>query len=70
MAIPHASPGMPSDLWPAEESQSEAESAALVKGERFEAIRMVIAKEYKVRHNHQVEGTITVDCLEGGPSSL
>ena len=42
MAIPHAYPGMPVDLQPDGESLSKARSAAPVKDERFEAIRMVI----------------------------
>jgi len=44
MAIPHAHPGMPVDLRPAEESLSEARTTALVKNNAFEAIRMVIPK--------------------------
>jgi len=65
MAIPHAHPGMPVDLRPAEESLSEARTTALVKNNAFEAIRMVIPKGHEVCHDHQVEGTITVHCLEG-----
>jgi quercetin dioxygenase-like cupin family protein len=64
MAIPHASPGMPVDLRPAEESLSEAKSAALVKEARFEAIRMVIPKGHEISR-HQVEGAITIYCLDG-----
>jgi quercetin dioxygenase-like cupin family protein len=64
MAIPHASPGMPVDLRPAEESFSEAKSAALVKEARFEAIRMVIPKGHEISR-HQVEGAITIYCVDG-----
>ena len=65
MAIPHAYPGMPVDLRPAQESLSEARTTALVKNDTFEAIRLVLPKGHEVCHNHQVEGAITVHCLEG-----
>lgn len=64
MAIPHAYPGMPVDLRPVEESLSEAGSVALVKEEGFEVIRMVIPRG-KAIPRHQVEGAITVHCLDG-----
>ena len=31
----------------------------------FEAIRLVAPKGHEICHNHQVEGMITVHCLEG-----
>lgn len=65
MAIPHASPGMPVDLRPPGEVVSEARTNALVKNEAFEAIRVAVPKGHEVCHNHQVEGPITVQCLEG-----
>jgi len=68
MAIPHAYPGMPVDLRPPEESFSEARTIALVKNNSLEAIRMVLPKGQEVCHNHQVEGAITVHCLEGRAS--
>ena len=64
MAIPHAYPGMPVDLRPDGESLSEAKSAALVKEVMFEAIRMVIPKGHEMSR-HQVEGAITIYCLDG-----
>lgn len=64
MAIPHAAPGMPVDLLEDGESRSEAKSTALVKGEAFEAIRLVIPKGREISR-HQVEGPITIQCLEG-----
>jgi len=36
-----------------------------VKNDTFEAIRLVLPKGHEVCHNHQVEGAITVHCLEG-----
>lgn len=65
MAIPHAYPGMPVDLRSAEESLSEARTTALVKNDSFEAIRLVLPKGHEVCHDHEVEGPITVHCLEG-----
>ena len=65
MAIPHAFPGMSVDLWPAGEVLSEAKTIALVKTEAFEAIRMVVPTGHEVCHNHQVDGPITIQCLEG-----
>jgi quercetin dioxygenase-like cupin family protein len=55
---------MPVDLRPAGESPSEARSAALVKESSFEAIRMVIPKGHEIAR-HQVEGAITIQCLDG-----
>ncbi len=90
MAIPHAYPGMPVDLFAAggaqfEEVQcpvcgdpdatvdyhatgegpTEARTTALVKNNWFEAIRLVLPKGHEVCHDHQVEGPITVHCLQG-----
>jgi quercetin dioxygenase-like cupin family protein len=65
MAIPHASPGLPVDLWPSGEVLSEAKTNALVKNEAFEAIRIAIPKGHEVCRNRQVDGPITVHCLEG-----
>ena len=64
MAIPHAAPGVPVDLRP-EQRLSQAQSSALVKTDAFEAIRMAIPAGHEVCKNHQVEGPITVHCLEG-----
>jgi quercetin dioxygenase-like cupin family protein len=64
MAIPHAYPGMPVDLQPDGESLSKARSAALVKNERFEAIRMVIPKGHEMSR-YQVDGAITIYCIDG-----
>lgn len=65
MAIPHAAAGVPVDLQPAGEDLSKAQTHALVKNNAFEAIRLVIPHGHEVCHNHQVEGTITVQCLKG-----
>jgi quercetin dioxygenase-like cupin family protein len=65
MAIPHATPGMPVDLRSQGESLSQARTNALVKNDSFEAIRLVIPRGHEVCHNHQVEGMLTLHCLEG-----
>lgn len=65
MAIPHAYPGMPVDLGSRGEALSEARTTALVKNDTFEAIRLVIPEGHEDCHNHEVEGMITVHCLEG-----
>jgi quercetin dioxygenase-like cupin family protein len=64
MAIPHAYPGMPVDLLADGEAQTSPRSTALVKNETFEAIRLVIPKGQELSR-HQVDGPITVQCLEG-----
>jgi quercetin dioxygenase-like cupin family protein len=65
MAIPHAFQGMPVDLRPADDWLSEPRTTALVKNNSFEAIRLVLPKGHEVCHNHEVEGPITIHCLEG-----
>ncbi len=65
MAISHAAAGMPTDLRPHDEPLSKAQSHALVKNDEFEAICMVVPKDFEVCHDHQVPGPITVQCLEG-----
>ncbi len=65
MSIPHAAPGIPVDLRTQNEALSEAKTYALVKCEAFEAIRMVVPKNHEVCHGHEMDGPITVQCLEG-----
>ncbi len=65
MAIPHAYPGMPVDLRPQGEALSETRTTALVKNDTFEAIRLVAPKGHELCHDHQVEGMLTLHCLEG-----
>jgi quercetin dioxygenase-like cupin family protein len=60
----HAYPGVPFNLRPEGSSLSEAKTFPLVKEETFEAIRMVIRKDHEVA-GHQVEGAITIYCLDG-----
>lgn len=60
----HAYPGMPVDLRPEGVSLSTAKTFPLVKETMFEAIRMVIHKGHELA-GHQVEGPITIYCLDG-----
>ena len=64
MAIPHAAPGMSVNLLEDGESRAETRTNALVKNQAFEAIRLVIPKGRELSR-HQVEGPITIQCLEG-----
>ena len=65
MAILHASPGMPVDLRPLGVALAKTETTALVKNDAFEAVRLVLRKGKEVCHDHEVEGTITLYCIEG-----
>jgi quercetin dioxygenase-like cupin family protein len=60
----HAYPGMPVDLRPEGASLSTAKTFPLVKETMFEAIRMVLHKNREMA-GHQVEGPITIYCLDG-----
>ncbi len=60
----HAYPGRPFDLRPEGGSLAEANTFPLVKEETFEAIRMVVRKGHEIP-DHQVEGAITIYCLDG-----
>ena len=65
MAIPHADPGVPVDLRPLGEALARTETTALVKNDAFEAIRVVLREGKEVCHDHEVEGMITLYCIEG-----
>jgi quercetin dioxygenase-like cupin family protein len=65
MAIPHAYFGMPVDLRPLGDALATTETTALVKNNAFEAIRLVLPKGREVCHDHEVEGMITLYCIEG-----
>jgi quercetin dioxygenase-like cupin family protein len=65
MAIPHAAPGVPINLYSPEEPLSAAQTSALVKINEFEAIRLIVPRGHEVCRNHKVVGPITVQCLQG-----
>src|SRR6476620_6013519 len=60
----HAYPGRPIDLRPEGALLATATTFPLVKGDAFEAIRMVLRKDHEMA-GHQVEGPITIYCLDG-----
>ena len=60
MAIEHAVPGKVIDLT----TFGETKSTALVKEEKFEAIRLYLDPGKKIPP-HRVDGPITVHCLSG-----
>lgn len=64
MALRHAQPGEVVDLRPFGERISEARTAAIVKANGFEAVRLVLAAGSEIAP-HRVPGEITLHCLEG-----
>ena len=71
MALKHAPPGEIMDLSPLGPHLSSATTSALVKSDRFEAVRLIVRAGATIP-SHQVPGYITLHCLEGrvtlGPS--
>lgn len=64
MALPHVEAGEIANLAPLGEGLREAATHALVKTDRFEAIRLVVPAG-AIIPEHAVEGPITLHCLEG-----
>lgn len=64
MALRRAAAGEIVDLQPLGSRLKEARTTALVKAERFEAIRLVVRAGTEI-DRHQVPGPITLHCLEG-----
>jgi quercetin dioxygenase-like cupin family protein len=64
MAIPHAQPGEVIDVRPFGPALPGARTAALVKSESLEILRLVIPRG-KEMPTHSTRGEITVQCLEG-----
>lgn len=64
MALPHAKPGEVIDLSPLCEELSTSRTAAIVKANRFEAIRLIVRAGVEIPP-HRVPGDITLHCLEG-----
>ena len=71
MALPHAKPGEVVALRPLGPALAAAGTAALVKSDRFEAVRLIVRAGSTIP-SHQVPGYLTLHCLEGrvalGPS--
>ena len=64
MALRHAKPGQVVDLRPLGGGLAEARTSAIVKADRFEAIRLVVRAGQEIP-SHRVSGNITLHCLEG-----
>lgn len=64
MALHHAEPGEIVDLQPLGSKIKEAKSAALIKSEHFETIRLIVRAGEEMPP-HEVPGSITLHCLEG-----
>jgi quercetin dioxygenase-like cupin family protein len=64
MAIPHAQPGEVIDVRPLGSALATAKTSTLLKTEKVEIIRLVMATG-KALAEHKARGEITVHCLEG-----
>ena len=64
MALHHAKPGEVVNLAPMGPRLREGKSAAIIKGDHFETIRLIVHAGTQIPQ-HQVAGEITLHCLEG-----
>lgn len=64
MALQHAKPGEIVDLAPIGTGLGEVKTAAIIKAEHFEAIRLIVRAGTEIPQ-HSVSGEITLHCLEG-----
>lgn len=64
MELEHAKPGEVVDLRPLGDDLASARTSALVKLDRFEAMRLVVRAGTTIP-SHEVPGYITLHCLEG-----
>ena len=64
MALNHAKPGEVVDLRPLGSELKETKTAAIIKTEQFEAIRLVVQAGAEIP-SHEVAGKMTLHCLEG-----
>lgn len=64
MALHHVGPGEVADLRPLGSALRATKTAALIKSEHFEAIRLIVPAGREIPW-HQVAGNITLHCLEG-----
>jgi len=64
MALHHAKPGEIVDLRPIGPGLRDAGTAAIVKGDHFEAIRLIVHAGAEIPR-HKVSGEITLHCIEG-----
>lgn len=64
MALKHAKAGQVVDLRPLAEKLKDAKTVAIIKADRFEAIRLVVLAGKEIP-SHEVSGNITLHCVEG-----
>lgn len=64
MALNHAKPGEIVDLKPIGPGLGEVRTAAIIKADHFEAIRLIVHAGDEIPQ-HKVSGEITLHCLEG-----
>lgn len=64
MALRHAQPGEIVDLGPMGPRLREARTAAIIKADHFEVIRLIVPAGTEIPQ-HKVSGEITLHCLEG-----
>lgn len=64
MALHHAKAGEVVDLRPLADKLKNAKTAAIIKTQSFEAIRLVVPAGREIP-SHDVSGNITLHCLEG-----
>ena len=64
MALHHANSGEVVDLSPLGEDLPHSRTAALVKADSFEAVRLLL-KAGEALRSHKVAGKFTLHCLEG-----
>lgn len=64
MSLPHAAPGELISLQPLGDKLPESVSTALLKSNRLEVMRLVLAAGKSIPE-HKVLGELTMQCLEG-----
>lgn len=64
MALHHAKAGEVVDLRPLADNLKNTKTAAIIKTQSFEAIRLVVPAGREIP-SHEVSGNITLHCLEG-----
>jgi quercetin dioxygenase-like cupin family protein len=64
VALQHARPREVVDLRPLGDKLKDAKTAAIIKSEHFEAVRLVVLAKAEIPP-HKVSGNIMLHCLEG-----
>lgn len=64
MALQHAKPGEVVDLRPLGDKLKDVKTAAIVKSDGFEAVRLVVLAGTEIPP-HKVPGAIMLHCIEG-----